>query len=66
MIAAYFPGMTADGYSSLRIQINIEFSGHDECSLKRMVIVKIKCIYTVYTVNTVNTYIHNITNHNIT
>ena len=63
MIAAYFPGMAADGYSSLLIQINIEFSGHDKCSFKKMdiVIAKIKCIYTVYTVYTVNTYKHNIT-----
>ena len=39
MIAAYFPGMAADGYSSLLIQINIEFSGHDKCSFKKMDIV---------------------------
>ena len=32
-LAACSPGMTVDGHSRLLIQINIEFHGHDKCSM---------------------------------
>ena len=52
MIAAYFPGTTVDSYSSLLIQINMLFSGHDECSIL------LNRWWLLWTYNTYILYIH--------